>query len=78
MKLERFKPKAPKTVAQSMIWACAGMAYFNLFSSLELDPALQLGLSGVLPMAALIAYLLFKPNPPKSPIETQEHGSIED
>jgi hypothetical protein len=68
MKLDKFKPKAPKTVAQSMIWACAGMAYFNLFSSLDVDPALQFGLSGVLPMAVLIGYLLFKPSV-KSPIE---------
>jgi hypothetical protein len=41
-----------------MMWSLVGLAYFNLFSSLDVEPGLQLGLSGVLPMVGLILYLL--------------------
>jgi hypothetical protein len=50
--------KSRKTVGRMMIWSLVGLAYFNLFSSLEVEPGLQLGLSGVLPMVGLILYLL--------------------
>ncbi|NJN48927.1 MAG: hypothetical protein HC805_02905 [Alkalinema sp. RL_2_19] len=69
MKFDQLKPKrtnSRKAIGQMMIWSCVGMAYFNFFSSLNLSPGLQLGLSGVLPMAALIGYLLVK-SPAKSP-----------
>jgi hypothetical protein len=50
--------KSRKTVGRMMMWSLVGLAYFNLFSSLEVGPGLQLGLSGVLPMVGLILYLL--------------------
>jgi hypothetical protein len=51
--------KSPrKSLGKLMLWGCAGLAYFNLFSSLDVEPGLQFGLSGVLPMAALIVYFL--------------------
>jgi hypothetical protein len=65
MKLEPVKftkPKSPKSIGQLMMWGCGGMAYFNFFSTLNLSPGLQFGLSGVVPMAALIGYLLLKPS----------------
>ncbi len=55
------KPKAPKSIGHLMLWGGGGMAYFNFFSTLNLSPGLQFGLSGVVPMAALIAYFLLKP-----------------
>lgn len=65
-KLDQFKPKkanSRKAIGQMMLWSLAGMAYFNFFSSLNLSPGLQFGLSGVLPMGALVVYLLMrKPN----------------
>jgi hypothetical protein len=50
--------KSRKTVGRMMMWSLVGLAYFNLFSSLDVEPGLQLGLSGVLPMVGLILYLL--------------------
>jgi hypothetical protein len=58
MKFMRIKSR--KTIGQMMIWSCVGMAYFNFFSSLNVSPGLQFGLSGVLPMTALIGYLLLR------------------
>jgi hypothetical protein len=58
--------KSPKSIGQLMMWGCGGMAYFNFFSTLNLSPGLQFGLSGVVPMAALIGYLLLKPDSSKS------------
>jgi hypothetical protein len=60
------KPKSPKSIGSLMMWGCGGMAYFNFFSTLNLSPGLQFGLSGVVPMAALIGYLLLKPDHSKS------------
>ncbi len=60
------KPKSPKSIGQLMMWGCGGMAYFNFFSTLNLSPGLQFGLSGVVPMAALIGYFLLKPGAGKS------------
>ncbi|MBE9029507.1 hypothetical protein IQ266_06990 [filamentous cyanobacterium LEGE 11480] len=71
IKLSEIKPstnfKSPKAIGQMMVWSCVGMAYFNFFSSLNLSAGLQFGLSGVLPMAALIGYLLMPK--PKSPLD---------
>jgi hypothetical protein len=50
--------KSRKTLGRMMMWSLVGLAYFNLFSSLDVAPGLQLGLSGVLPMVGLILYLL--------------------
>jgi hypothetical protein len=50
--------KSRKSASKLVLWAGAGLAYFNLFSSLDVGPGLQLGLSGVVPMAALIVYFL--------------------
>jgi hypothetical protein len=50
--------KSRKTVGRMMMWSLVGLAYFNLFSSLDVEPGLQLGLSGVLPMLGLLLYLL--------------------
>ncbi len=55
------KVKSPKSIGHLMLWGCGGMAYFNFFSTLNLSPGLQFGLSGVVPMAALIGYFLLKP-----------------
>lgn len=69
MKLDDLKPKGTsrKAIGQMMLWSLAGLAYFNFFSSLNVSPGLQFGLSGVAPMAALIIYLMIKP-----PIEKQD------
>ncbi len=61
MKLENIK--SGKTIGQMMIWSCVGMAYFNFFSSLNISPGLQFGLSGSLPIAALLAYRWLKQSP---------------
>jgi hypothetical protein len=66
--------KSPKSIGQLMMWGCGGMAYFNFFSTLNLSPGLQFGLSGVLPMAALIGYLFLKPGAGRS---EDESSSIE-
>jgi hypothetical protein len=58
--------KSPKSIGQLTMWGCGGMAYFNFFSTLNLSPGLQFGLSGVVPMAALIGYLLLKPGAGRS------------
>jgi hypothetical protein len=50
--------KTRKSATKMVLWAGAGLAYFNLFSSLDVGPGLQFGLSGVVPMAALIVYFL--------------------
>jgi hypothetical protein len=64
MKFAKVKSplKSPKSIGQLMMWGCGGMAYFNFFSTLNLSPGLQFGLSGVVPMAALIGYFLLKPS----------------
>jgi hypothetical protein len=49
-----------QAVGKAMLWGLGGLAYFNFFSSLDVEPGLQFGLSGVLPMAALIVYFLIK------------------
>jgi hypothetical protein len=64
--------KSPKSIGQLMMWGCGGMAYFNFFSTLNLSPGLQFGLSGVVPMAALIGYLLLKPGAGRSKDESLE------
>jgi hypothetical protein len=52
--------KSRKSLGKAMLWSLGGLAYFNFFSSLDVGPGLQFGLSGVLPMAALIVYFLLK------------------
>lgn len=61
MKLETIKSR--KTIGQMMIWSCVGMAYFNFFSSLDMSPGLQFGLSASLPIAILLVYRWLKPSP---------------
>jgi hypothetical protein len=58
--------KPPRSGGQLMLWGAAGLAYFNLFSSLALEPGLRFGLSGVVPMTVLIVYLLMKRSPDES------------
>jgi hypothetical protein len=50
--------KSRQSIGKLMLWGCGGLAYFNFFSGLDVSPGLQFGLSGVIPMAVLIVYLL--------------------
>ncbi len=60
-----------KQIGNLMIYFCVGMAYFNAFSTLNLESSLDPKLSGLIALGPIVLFILWKSRqnsalPPKS------------